>query len=115
MNVLLIEDNEPLAQSFSRMLRRQGHAVTHVPGIGAALEHVADRKEKFDLVLTDRDVVGGNAWDFVREAISLGQLPDNVIFMSGSPPEETLQPFFHKGQDDYAKLVALIEKAAKAA
>src|ERR1700733_10674053 len=88
MNILLIEDSDILARALARVFRRRGHTVDHVVGIGDALDYVYACTEgeltKPDVVVTDCEVVGGNAWEFVEKAVELGQLPDHVIFMTAN-------------------------------
>lgn len=109
MNILLIEDDALLASAFIRLLSRRGHSVHHVTGIGAAFDYISDLQGKPDVVITDREVVGGDAWAFVNQAVQLGHFPDKVIYMSGKKSSDTPQPFFHKGADPTARLVDLIE------
>lgn len=108
MNILLIEDDSLLASAFTRLLSRRGHSVHHVTGIGAAFDYISDLQGKPDVVITDREVVGGDAWAFVNQAVKLGHLPDKVIYMSGKSPLDVPKIFFHKGADSPSRLVDLI-------
>lgn len=105
MNILLIEDSDILARAFVSLLKRRGHTIDHVIGIGDATEYInactAGERVRPDVVVTDREVVGGNAWEFVEHAVELGQLPEHVVFMTANhniaPPAG--KNFFRKGED----------------
>lgn len=111
MHILLIEDDSLLASTILRQLRKRGFTVSHVIGIGGAFDHIV-AETKFDLVITDRDVVGGDAWDFVNKAVELGQLPANPIFMSGRVPAEEPVRFWLKGDQPMSKLLDMVGEAA---
>ena len=111
MNILLIEDSELVAKAFFRVLRKAGHEVTHVTGIGAAFDYISEGR-KPDVVVTDRDVIGGDAWEFVLTAVREGFLPARVVFMSGRLPEVIPPSFLFKGSENInAKLLELVEAA----
>lgn len=120
MNILLIEDSPIVAAALVRNLTRKGHSVTHGEGIGAAFDFIYDvetgkKGPRPDVVVTDRDVVGGDAWEFVGEAVKLGHLPDRVVYMTGRPTANPPGVFFFKGGDDPRKLFTLIEGLVPAA
>lgn len=115
MNILLIEDSDLIAQMLYRLLKKRGHTVYHVVGIGAAVDMVVDLREgdgvELDMVITDREVVGGDAWEFVKGAMETGQLPEKAIFMSGRPTPNPPRPFYHKGADSILAFTKILEEA----
>ncbi|MFY2763048.1 ATP-binding protein [Arenimonas sp. MALMAid1274] len=56
LRLLLVEDDDVVAEVVSGLLRRQGHAVAHVPHGLAAISELACRE--FDLALLDLDLPG---------------------------------------------------------
>lgn len=112
MNILLVEDDTLVATMLLRILRRKGHTVHHVTGIAELSEYAASEAEP-DLVVTDRDVIGGDAWNVVRAAVAAGLLPDNVIFMSGRIPNERPARFWLKGGEPTSTLLELVAKAER--
>lgn len=110
MNILLIEDDDLVANMLTRLLSKRGHTVTRVTGIEGAKIYIG-HCVPFDLVITDRDVPDGDAWIFVRQAVGLKQLTANVIFMSGRIPDHEPERFWLKGGEPASKLLELVHAA----
>ena len=106
MNILLVEDDEILARTFCRYLRRRGHTIHHVTTIADA-EHAMSLHGDapgFDVVVTDRQVTDGDAWSWAM----LYHDKTRIVFMTGSPPADP-PTFYHKGQEPITRLLALID------
>jgi two-component system NtrC family sensor kinase len=54
--ILVVDGDEPIARLTCESLRERGHAATHVPDAGAALD--AARTREFDLVIADLRISG---------------------------------------------------------
>lgn len=103
MKILVLEDNEPLARSFARTLRARGHEVDVVDSMRCA-ERALDDSGGYDVLLTDREVLDGDAW--VWAVRRLETLP-RVVFMTGNPPAHP-PLFFLKGSPTHM-LITMIE------
>ncbi len=103
MNILLVEDDEHLGPSLKRQLIRRGHTVTLVTGIEESKQLV--REKSFDVVLTDRNVLGGDGWT-IRQVVDPSKT--RVVLMTAKPPEEDVD-FYMKGQDSFTKLWQMVE------
>lgn len=65
---LLVVDDEPFVASvLTSILTRHGHRVTTVHSAEAALEHLRQEPEDYDLVLTDHGMPGMNGLELVAE------------------------------------------------
>jgi len=119
--VLVIEDNEPLAESLQRVLQVEGYAVqtTAAADTGLALA----RGDQFDVVVTDLQLPGGRpqdsraGLDLIRQLhAARPQLP--IILMTAHHTTETAIEATKLGAYDYllkpfdpAEFLGLIEKA----
>ncbi len=102
MNLLLIEDDPLLGPLLTRRFTRRGYSVVLARSVADARRHVSTHG--VDLIVTDRDVLDGDAWQYVYTS----GIP--AVYMSGRPPEfEEPDVYFAKGQDELAKLDGLIE------
>ena len=66
--VLVVEDDEHIAQVLSFMLERQGYRVTHLADGRAASEHIAGEGARPDLVLLDVMLPYVDGFELVRLA-----------------------------------------------
>lgn len=100
MNILMVEDSQLIARALTRLLKKRGHTVIHVQGIQDA--KMALEQTPVDVVVTDRDVVDGDAWEW---ALRCGK---RVVYMSGRPNIDHPYEYFTKG-DDSNKLIDMVE------
>lgn len=91
-HILLVEDDPALARMFLRILGKQGYTVHHVASVREA-RAALDEHQAPDILLTDRDVPDGNAWD-LRAYVEPART--KVVLMTGNPPHDP-PPFFQKG------------------
>jgi DNA-binding response OmpR family regulator len=75
-NLLMIEDDEPLAGLLSAHLRAHGYTVTVAPSAEAAQAELA-RGLRPDLVLLDINLPGETGWSLVRS---------DALVAAGNPP-----------------------------
>lgn len=88
LHVLVLEDDETLQRTWTRVLKRRGHQVTVV---GTLTEARAAMSIKPDVLLLDRQVPDGDGWSLKAEA------PDGVrvVLMTGHAPMDS-PPHFQK-------------------
>ncbi|MFD3835945.1 response regulator transcription factor [Streptomyces sp. NPDC058642] len=95
MRVLLVEDDEPVAESLRRGLLRYGFEVTWVATGGAALEH----EEPYDVVLLDLGLPDTDGLDVCRALRERGDVP--IIVISARSDETDRVVGLELGADDY--------------
>ncbi|WP_369037700.1 response regulator transcription factor [Streptomyces adonidis] len=95
MRVLLVEDDEPVAQSLRRGLLRYGFEVAWVSTGGAALGHT----EPYDVVLLDLGLPDTDGLDVCRALRERGDVP--IIVISARSDETDRVVGLELGADDY--------------
>ena len=95
MRVLLVEDDEPVAQSLRRGLLRYGFEVAWVSTGGAALSH----SEPYDVVLLDLGLPDTDGLDVCRALRERGDVP--IIVISARSDETDRVVGLELGADDY--------------
>ncbi|MDQ3758049.1 MAG: response regulator transcription factor [Actinomycetota bacterium] len=115
MRVLVVEDEEVLADAIARGLRREGMAVDIAYDGGAALEKAA--VNRYDVVVLDRDLPGVHGDDVCR---ALNDDAARVLMLTASGTVDDRVQGLRLGADDYlgkpfafAELVARIEALAR--
>lgn len=95
MRVLLVEDDEPVAQSLRRGLVRYGFEVEWVSTGGAALSH----EGPYDVVLLDLGLPDTDGLDVCRALRARGDVP--IIVISARSEETDRVVGLELGADDY--------------
>ncbi|CAM5539391.1 MULTISPECIES: response regulator transcription factor [Streptomyces] len=95
MRVLLVEDDEPVAESLRRGLLRYGFEVAWVTTGGAALSHSAP----YDVVLLDLGLPDTDGLDVCRALRERGDVP--IIVISARSDETDRVVGLELGADDY--------------
>jgi two-component system response regulator RegX3 len=95
VRVLLVEDDEPVAESLRRGLLRYGFEVTWVATGGAALKH----EEPYDVVLLDLGLPDTDGLDVCRALRERGDVP--IIVISARSDETDRVVGLELGADDY--------------
>ncbi|WP_329336593.1 response regulator transcription factor [Streptomyces sp. NBC_00663] len=95
MRVLLVEDDEPVAESLRRGLLRYGFEVAWVTTGGAALRH----EEPYDVVLLDLGLPDTDGLDVCRALRERGSVP--IIVISARSDETDRVVGLELGADDY--------------
>ncbi|MEH0021892.1 MAG: response regulator [Desulfobacter sp.] len=70
-NILLVDDEAPIARLFSRILKSMGYRVTPTDGSPKGLEQFKSDPAAFDLVITDMTMPVMTGLDLARELIAL--------------------------------------------
>jgi DNA-binding response OmpR family regulator len=100
LRILMVEDDELLQEAYRRFLKRRGHTVTVA---GTVLEGRARLADKPDVLLLDRQVLGGDGWSLRHEAAP----GCRVVLMTGHGPPDS-PPHWQKS-GNLNELYALIE------
>ncbi|NEC85146.1 response regulator transcription factor [Streptomyces sp. SID12501] len=95
MRVLLVEDDEPVAQSLRRGLLRYGFEVAWVSTGGAALSHT----DPYDVVLLDLGLPDTDGLDVCKALRARGDVP--IIVISARSDETDRVVGLELGADDY--------------
>ncbi len=97
-NILLVEDDMPLAMATSFALETESFKVTHVATIKEATEEVT--ANEYSLVLLDVNLPDGNGYDFCKSVRDKGyNLP--IIFLTALDEEVNVVQGLDVGADDY--------------
>jgi DNA-binding response OmpR family regulator len=119
MRVLVVEDEQPLAEAIARGLRREGMAVD--VALDGDTGHEKSSVTRYDVVVLDRDlpgmsgdtlcaeIVGGGATTRVLMLTASGTLADKVDGLSRGADDYLAKPF------DFAELVARLRALGRRA
>ena len=113
--VLLVDDEQPVREAYSRVLRRLGCTVETAVSAVAALELV--RATSFDLIVTDIGMAGMDGTQFLR-VIRERDLDVPVILMTGNPRFDTAVKAVDAGAFRYLTKpidLGVLEQAVRAA
>ncbi len=100
--MVLVEDEPILARTFIRIFSTRGYEITHITNVAEATEYL--RTQTYDVVLLDRQVIGGDGWELACHSRS------KVVLMTGNPPPGNTLPFFFKGLEDIQQLIKMVEE-----
>jgi len=97
MNILLVEDDAPLADVIGRNLRARGHALTVAGTAEAALLAMAETWP--DVLILDVNLPDQTGWDVLRRLTAEDRKRVSVIVVSAAPISEKrvveFQPLRH--------------------
>ncbi|HEX6354623.1 response regulator transcription factor [Actinophytocola sp.] len=111
MRILIVEDEEPLADAIARGLRREGMAVD--VALDGDEGHEKASVTRYDVVVLDRDLPGMSGDELCREIVASGQLT-RVIMLTASGSVADRVEGLSLGADDYlAKPFAFDELVAR--
>ncbi|HEY2059301.1 MAG TPA: response regulator transcription factor [Amycolatopsis sp.] len=111
MRVLVVEDEEPLADAIARGLRREGMAVD--VALTGDDGHEKSSVTRYDVVLLDRDLPGMSGDELCREIVASGELT-RVLMLTASSSVSDRVDGLSLGADDYlAKPFAFPELVAR--
>lgn len=96
--VLLVEDDEALARSLSRLIRAEGYDVVHAPTGAIAIDAVMNGS--FDVVLSDLHLPGTTGID-VLDVVRAYDRDVPLVLMTGGPTTETAIAACRLGVIDY--------------
>jgi DNA-binding response OmpR family regulator len=111
VRILIVEDEQPLAEAVARGLRREGMAVD--VALTGDDGHEKASITRYDVVVLDRDLPGMSGDELCREIVRSGQLT-RVIMLTASDAVEERVEGLSLGADDYlAKPFAFPELVAR--
>ncbi|WP_028849119.1 response regulator transcription factor [Thermocrispum municipale] len=111
MRVLVVEDEEPLADAVARGLRREGMAVD--VALTGDEGHEKAMITRYDVVVLDRDLPGMSGDQLCEEIIASGELT-RVLMLTASGTVADRVDGLSRGADDYlAKPFAFPELVAR--
>jgi DNA-binding response OmpR family regulator len=96
MDILLVEDDAPLAMGIEYALKKQGFSVSVAKSISEAHAYF---NGKIDLILLDVTLPDGNGYDFCKEIRRESDVP--IIFMTALDDEPNVVFGLDIGGDDY--------------
>ncbi|WP_285502187.1 response regulator transcription factor [Actinokineospora sp. NBRC 105648] len=111
MRILIVEDEEPLAEAVARGLRREGMAVDIA--LDGDEGHEKATVTRYDVVVLDRDLPGMHGDQLCREIVASGALT-RVLMLTASDAVADRVEGLSLGADDYlAKPFAFPELVAR--
>ena len=111
MRVLVVEDEELLADAIARGLRREGMAVDVALDGADALEKAG--VNRYDVVVLDRDLPRVHGDDVCRELVASGDHPPILMLTASGAVDERVEGL-GLGADDYlGKPFAFVEVVAR--
>jgi DNA-binding response OmpR family regulator len=111
VRILIVEDEEPLAEAVARGLRREGMAVD--VALDGDEGHEKATVTRYDVVVLDRDLPGMSGDELCREIVASGALT-RVIMLTASGSVADRVEGLSLGADDYlAKPFAFDELVAR--
>jgi len=99
LEILLVDDDDPLREMLSRSFEREGHRVTAVANGQAALDAAAERP--YDIVLLDVALRPGPAGRDVARAIRARRDVVPIIMLTALDSEADVVQGLEAGADDY--------------
>src|SRR5262245_3747414 len=98
--VLIVEDEQHLADGLKFNLEAEGYEVETVGDGETALETLARNRKRFDAVVLDVMLPGKDGFEVARELREAGQYVPILMLTARSRPEDVLCGF-EAGADDY--------------
>lgn len=89
MNILLIEPDLPLAQTYTTALKSDGHQTNHVVNAQGAVHQADSRKP--DLVILEIQLVGHNGLEFLYEFRSYPEWQSIPVILHTLVPHSSVQ------------------------
>jgi len=97
MKILLVEDNEILAQGLIYSLEQKKYQVIHTLNVENTLKIL--KTEKIDLAILDVSLPDGNGFDLYRNNIKEKNIPS--IFLTAKDEEDNIVKGLELGAEDY--------------
>ena len=99
LDILVVDDDEPLREMLTRSFEREGHRVTAVPDGHEALARAAE--QDFDVVLLDVALGAGPAGHDVARALRARRAVVPIIMLTALDSEADAVLGLEAGADDY--------------
>ncbi len=98
--ILVVEDEEHLAEGLQFNLEAEGHEVEVAPDGAVALERLRDRDRAHDLVILDLMLPEVSGFEVLRRTRAIGNLVPVLILSAKDDPHDLLRGL-EDGADDY--------------
>jgi DNA-binding response OmpR family regulator len=98
--ILVVEDEQHIADGLAFNLRAEGHDVVIVPDGEGALDRLLAKSEAFDIVILDVMLPGRDGFETAAALRAAGQFVPILMLTARGRPEDVLQGF-EAGADDY--------------
>jgi DNA-binding response OmpR family regulator len=98
--ILVVEDEQHIADGLAFNLRAEGHAVVVVSDGEAAIDLVLTEHQEFDVLILDVMLPGQNGFDAAKALRAAGQYMPILMLTARGRPEDVLMGF-EAGADDY--------------
>jgi DNA-binding response OmpR family regulator len=99
-HVLIVEDEQHLADGLRFNLEAEGYQVSVVDTGEAAIETLTATPDSFDVVVLDVMLPGKDGFEVISEVRHAGQFVPTLMLTARSRPEDVLRGF-EAGADDY--------------
>ncbi len=97
MNILLVEDNESIADGLKFNFEKNGYKLDYCLKIKAAKEYLKNHKP--NLIILDLTLPDGNGFELYESVIKEKNIP--TIFLTAKDDEETIVKGLEIGAEDY--------------
>lgn len=98
-NILLLEDDMPIATGIIYSLEQENYTVTHAANVAMALDYISHNRE-FCLAILDLTLPDGSGYDVCKKIRSL-DIDIPIIFLSACDEEVNIVMGLDMGADDY--------------
>lgn len=100
MHILLVEDNDALARSIVKGLKKNGYAVDHFADGGKAFDHFVVNNQSYDAVILDL-MLPGRSGSELCTAIRERQISTPILIVTAKDSLADKVVLLNAGADDY--------------
>lgn len=119
MRLLIVEDEEGLAQSLKKLLEMRGYATDWLADGEKALSRIQLYHKDYDVIILDLTLPGMNGMEVTKNARAEG-IATPIIILTGQSDTENKVALLNAGADDYvvkpfssAELIARIQSVTR--
>ena len=100
MRILFVEDEQKLAGTIKRMLKKEGYAVDYLSDGQRAQNRIQVSHDDYDLVILDLGLPGKGGLEVLKE-IRKNNISTPVLVLTGNDNIKSKVELFNAGADDY--------------
>src|SRR5215472_18503405 len=90
MQILVVEDHADTLRMLELFLQALGHQTDLARNVREGLALAADRRKRFDLLLSDLHLPDGDGWELLWRLRKVGREPQRAIALSGWGSKEAV-------------------------